>query len=153
MILSCLGGIAGVALAVVFLRAFLAIVPGDLPRIQGLRIDGVTLLFSLAVSLITGVAFGLFPAWSASRSDTALALGSNRSSPRGRHEARIHSALVIAEIAISLVLLAGSGLRIEVLWKPFAFIRVLILMACSLFASACRIRIIRPKKHYRFSIK
>jgi putative ABC transport system permease protein len=113
VILSCLGGIAGVALAVVFLRAFLAIVPGDLPRIQGLRIDGVTLLFSLAVSLITGVAFGLFPAWSASRSDTALALGSNRSSPRGRHEARIHSALVIAEIAISLVLLAGSGLLIR----------------------------------------
>jgi len=113
VILSCLGGIVGVALAFVFLRAFLAIVPGDLPRIQNLRIDGATLLFSLGVSLVTGLGFGLFPAWSASRSDTALALGSNRSSTRGRHEGRIHSALMVAEIAISLVLLASSGLLIR----------------------------------------
>ncbi len=111
--LSCLAGIAGVALAFVFLRAFLAIVPGDLPRIQELRIDSVTLLFSLVVSLFTGVGFGLFPAWSASRSDTSLAIGSNRSSTRGRHEGHVHTALVIAEIAISLVLLAGSGLLIR----------------------------------------
>jgi predicted permease len=113
VILSCLGGVAGVALAFVFLRAFLAIVPGDLPRIQGLRIDSVTLLFSLGVSLITGVGFGLFPAWSAARSDSTLALGKNRSNIRGRHEGRTHSALVVAEVAISLVLLAGSGLLIR----------------------------------------
>jgi putative ABC transport system permease protein len=113
VILSCLGGVAGVALAFVLLRAFLSIVPGDLPRIQGLRIDSVTLLFSLGVSLITGVGFGLLPAWSASRSDSTLALGKNRSNIRGRHEGRTHSALVVAEVAISLVLLAGSGLLIR----------------------------------------
>lgn len=113
VILSCLGGIAGVALAFVFLRAFLAVVPGDLPRIQGLGIDGATLLFSLAVSLATGVGFGLFPAWTASRSDSTFALGKNRSSTRGPHEGRIHSVLVVAEIAISLVLLVGSGLLIR----------------------------------------
>jgi predicted permease len=113
VILSCLAGIAGVALAFVFLRTFLAIVPGDLPRVQGLRIDGATLLFSLVVSLITGVGFGLSPAWSASRSDSTIALGKIRFNTRGRHEGRTHSALVIAEVAISLVLLAGSGLLIR----------------------------------------
>jgi putative ABC transport system permease protein len=113
VILSCLGGVAGVALAFLFLRTFLAIVPGDLPRIQSLGIDGATLLFCLGISVITGVGFGLFPAWSSSRSDSTLALGKSRSNLRGRHEGRTHSALVVAEVATSLVLLAGSGLLIR----------------------------------------
>lgn len=112
-ILSCLAGIGGVALAFVFLKVFSGIVPGDLPGLQEVRTDRVTLAFSFLVSVITGICFGVLPAWSASRADASLALGRGRAVSRGTGEQRLHGGLVIAEIAISLVLLAGSGVLIR----------------------------------------
>jgi predicted permease len=61
----------------------------------------------------TGLCFGALPAWSASRVDPALALGRDRGARGGRREQRVHGGLVVAEIAISVVLLAGSGLLIR----------------------------------------
>ncbi len=112
-ILSCLAGIGGVVLAFVFLKAFLGIVPQDLPRLREVQIDGVTLGFSLLASLITGLCSGVLPAWSAARCDSTLALGRGRAVSGGRKEHHIHGSLVVAETAISLVLLAGSGLLIR----------------------------------------
>jgi putative ABC transport system permease protein len=112
-ILSGAAGIAGAAFAFVLLKGFLAMMPQNLPRLHEVRIDGLTLGFTLAVSLITGVCFGALPAWGASRVDPALALGRGRATSGGRREQRVHGGLVVAEIAISLVLLAGSGLLIR----------------------------------------
>jgi len=112
-ILSCVAGVGGVALAFVLLKGFLVMVPESLPRVHEVRIDGVTLAFTLVVSLITGMCFGVLPAWSASRVDPALALGRGRGASSGRRERRVHGGLVVTEIAISVVLLAGSGLLIR----------------------------------------
>ena len=112
-ILSCAAGIVGVALSFVLLKAFLVMVPEDLPRLHDVRIDGLTLMFTLLVSLLTGVCFGVLPAWSASRSDPALALGKARGTSGGRREHRVHGGLVVAEIAISVLLLASAGLLIR----------------------------------------
>jgi putative ABC transport system permease protein len=112
-ILSCVAGVWGVALALVLLKGFLVMVPEGLPRVHEARIDGVTLAFTLVVSLITGMCFGVLPAWAASRVDPALALRRGRGASGGRWEQRVHGGLVVAEIAISVVLLAESGLLIR----------------------------------------
>jgi putative ABC transport system permease protein len=112
-ILSCASGIVGVALGFLFLRRFLEIVPLELPRLGEVHMDGTTMGFAVIVCLLTGVGFGVLPAWIASRSDATLALGRGRATSGGQKEHRIHGGLAVAEIAISLVLLAGSGLLIR----------------------------------------
>jgi len=62
MILSAVAGVAGVALAFALLKGFLVMVPESLPRVHEVRIDGVTLAFTLLVSLFTGMCFGVLPA-------------------------------------------------------------------------------------------
>ena len=112
VLLGLLAGAAGVALAYLGLQALASLAPKPMPRLQDMALDGRVLGFSLAVSLLTGAAFGLFPALSASRADLRTALhDSGRSPAPARHRgARL---LVVAEIALSLVLLAGAGLLLE----------------------------------------
>lgn len=120
VLLSSVGGVLGLALGFAGVRALLAISPADLPRIgengSQLAIDWRVLVFTLAVSLITGIVFGLFPALSASRTDlnSALKEGSNRSGT-GLRQGRTRSLLVIIEISLALVLLIGSTLLIRTL--------------------------------------
>ncbi len=98
----------------------LQFVPQNLPRLNQVSVDGTVLAFAAAASILTGVLFGVLPAWRMSRLDPALALREgtrNVTSGRGQH--RLHGALVIAETAIGLVLLVGAGLLIH------SFIRVL----------------------------
>ncbi len=112
LLLGVLGGAAGVALAYWGLDTLVVLAPAGTPRLQDIALDGRVLGFSLALSLLTGAAFGLVPALSASRTDAHAALHeSGRSPALGRHPgARV---LVVAEIALSLVLLAGAGLLLE----------------------------------------
>jgi len=111
---SMLGGACGFALAALALRLAPQFLPDDLPRLNELSLNPRVLLFSLAASLFTGILFGVFPAWRASRLDPALALNdSTRSSTAGRSQNRLHSALVIGETALGLVLLIGAGLLIR----------------------------------------
>jgi putative ABC transport system permease protein len=112
-ILSIAAGIAGVGLAILLLKGFLAVVPVDLPRVEEVGIDWATLGFAVGVCLLTGISCGVLPAWVASRSDGMLALGRGRKTSGGKREQQIHNGLAVAEIAISLVLLAGSGLLIR----------------------------------------
>lgn len=112
-VLSAVAGIAGVLLAFLLLEVFLKVVPDKIPRLAEVHIDGMALGFALLVSLFTGICFGIFPAWRASKANAALALGRGRVVSSGREEHRIHGGLVIAETAISLILLAGSGLLIR----------------------------------------
>ena len=113
LILSTLSGLAGVILAGFVLKLSVAIVPADLPRLQEVHIDGTVLLFALLVSALTGVFCSILPAWNATRSGSALELRSGRATSASPHEHKLHSGLIVAEIAVSLVLLAGSGLLIR----------------------------------------
>lgn len=111
LLLSLAGGVLGVLLAFWGVDLILALDPGEVPRITPIAIDGTVLFFGLAVSLVTGVLFGVVPAWQASCPDLQ---GTLRDQARGttgdggRHLAR--AGLVMAEVAISLVLLVGAGL-------------------------------------------
>ena len=111
---SLIGGIAGYALAAMALRAAPQFLPSDLPRLNELALNARVFVFSLAASLATGLIFGVVPAWRASKFDPALALNdSTRSSTAGRGQNRLHSALVIGETALGLILLIGAGLLIR----------------------------------------
>ncbi|HEX4166742.1 MAG TPA: ABC transporter permease [Bryobacteraceae bacterium] len=114
VLLSCSGGLLGVWLAEGFVQVLLNFAPQLFPRLQQASINGPVLLFALAISILTGLLFGMLPAFRVSQIDPALALreGSrNMSGTRGQH--RLHSYLVVAETAIGLILLVASGLLIH----------------------------------------
>jgi putative ABC transport system permease protein len=120
VLLSLAGGILGTALGFAGMRALLAVSPAGLPRIgedgSAIGIDWRVLAFTLAVSLLTGVLFGLLPAFSASRSDlnSALKESGNRSGT-GFREGKARSLLVVSEVSLALVLLIGAALLIRTL--------------------------------------
>ena len=118
VLLSLAGGILGMVLGFAGMRALLAVSPAGLPRIgengAAIGIDWRVLGFTLAVSLLTGILFGLFPAFSASRSDlnSTLKESGNRSGT-GFREGKARSLLVVSEISLALVLLIGAALLIR----------------------------------------
>jgi predicted permease len=122
LLLALAGGVAGLVLGSVGVRLLLAFSPGNIPRINDPEhsaaaltlLDWRVLLFLFAVSLFTGLLFGLLPAIRASRQDLNAALkeSSGRSGTGVRHN-RIRSLLVISEIALAVVLLAGAALMIR----------------------------------------
>jgi putative ABC transport system permease protein len=120
VLLSLAGGILGMALGYAGMRALLAVSPAGLPRIgengSAIGIDWRVLGFTLFVSLLTGILFGLFPAFAASRSDlnSALKESGNRSGT-GLREGKARSLLVICEVSLALVLLVGAALLIRTL--------------------------------------
>jgi len=112
--LSTLGGLCGFALAAFALRLAPRFLPPQLPRINELTLDARVFLFALAASLLTGLLFGVLPAWRMSKLDPALALRDNsRGSTASRSQHRLHSALVVGETALGLILLVGAGLLIR----------------------------------------
>jgi putative ABC transport system permease protein len=114
VMLGCLGGAAGVLLAAWGVSLLMAMVTG-LPRAGGVDLDVPVLLFATALSVLTGVIFGIAPAIQATRVDIREALNEEgRGSPAGgaRHQ-RMRSALVVAEVALALVLLVGAGLMMR----------------------------------------
>ena len=118
VLLSVTGGVLGLLLGFMGVRALLAVSPAGLPRIgedgSAIGVDWRVLTFTLAVSLFTGILFGLFPAFSASRSDlnSTLKESSNRSGT-GFGQSKARSLLVISEVSLALVLLIGSALLIR----------------------------------------
>ncbi len=113
-LLSCAGGVLGLAATVILLRAAPTVLPPNLPRIHNIALSPEVFGFSITLSVLTGLLFGVLPAWRASQQDpaTALAEGS-RSSISGRRQFRLQSLLVISQTALSLVLLVGAGLLIQ----------------------------------------
>ena len=97
--------------AALLLRVLVAFSPGNLPRLDQAQIDGVTLLFTVACSLVAGLLFGLAPAAKLGGTDVTEGLSeSARGSSTGLRGNRLRSILVVAEIAMALVILIGSGL-------------------------------------------
>jgi putative ABC transport system permease protein len=114
LLLSMLGGAAGIVLANWGIDALLALAPQALPRAQEIRIDTNVFLFTLLVSAATGLLFGLVPALQSSRPHLNDALKEGgRGSPGSRRRQQIRYALVVAEVALSMILLVGAGLLIR----------------------------------------
>ncbi len=111
LLLSLAGGLVGVGLAFLGVRLFEILEPGVLPRTESVGVDLRVLGFALAISVATGLVFGLVPALQATRVDVNAALkdGSGRATA-GRERARIQGSLVVSEVALSLILLTGAGL-------------------------------------------
>jgi len=108
LLLAVAGGAAGCGLAFVLLRAFQAIAPEGLPRIEEATVDQRVVLFSAAAAVLSGILFGLFPAL---RRTEGAVLGSARTV--GPARGWLRGALVTAQIAISVTLLTGAGLLLR----------------------------------------
>jgi len=118
LLLSLAGGILGLVLGYLGVRGFLAINPGDIPRIgdhaTAISLDWRVLLFTLGVSIMTGVFFGLIPAFSATRTDLNVTLKESGSrAGTGLRQNKARSILVVTEIALALILLVGAALLIR----------------------------------------
>jgi putative ABC transport system permease protein len=114
VLLSLLGGLLGVLLAWWGVRALVAMAPPWFPRLHEISVDGRVLLFSVGISLLTGIAFGLVPALHGSKASFAETLkDATRGGTSGGVRNRIRGALVSAQLALALVLLIGSGLLIR----------------------------------------
>jgi predicted permease len=118
VLLGVLGGAAGLLVAVLTLYLVRDINPGNIPRLDAIRIDGSVLAFTFGVSILTGIIFGMAPAVRVARVDlnSSLKSGGRSSQTEGgftvaRHGLR--SLLVITELALSMVLLIGAGLLIR----------------------------------------
>jgi len=110
-LLSLFGGGLGLLLAAWLSDVLLSLLPAGLPRMDEVRLDATVLGFTLVLSLLTGLVFGIAPAWQASRSDVLEPLKETaRGSSSGRGQQRFRSVLVVSEVALALVLLAGAGL-------------------------------------------
>ena len=124
VLLAIAGGVLGLILGFLGVRWLLAISPAGLPRIGengvAVGVDWRVMLFTLVVSCATGILFGLFPAFSISRTDlnSTLKEGSNRAGT-GFRQGIVRSALVVVEVAMALVLLIGAALLI----RTFAALR------------------------------
>ena len=116
--LSLSGGAIGLILGFAGVRLLLRINPGNIPRIgedgSAITLDPNILLFTLGISVLTGLIFGLIPAISASRPDLAAALNENGSrSGMGVRSGKLRSVLVMGEMALTVVLVIGAGLLIR----------------------------------------
>jgi len=107
LLLAVLGGAAGLALARYGLTALLMLAPAGIPRLDEVAIDRRVLLFTLAVTVLTGLLTGLFPALRNARTELATTLKEGQASGASQ---RFRHALVVAQVALALVALVGAGL-------------------------------------------
>jgi len=113
LLLAALAGALGVTFAIWGANALVSLAPADIPRLHDTAIDGSVLAFTMLASLLSCLLFGLAPALHASRVDLNDALKQGATRVMGGGAGRMRSALVVAEIALSVVLVAGSGLLIR----------------------------------------
>jgi putative ABC transport system permease protein len=111
VLLALLGGALGLLLALWGIDLLLGLAPGSIPRAREIGINSQVLGFTLLVSFLTGIVFGLAPAWQSLRGDLSAALkGAGKSSSGSFQHSRLRSALVVVEVALAIVLLVGAGL-------------------------------------------
>jgi putative ABC transport system permease protein len=117
VLLSIIAAMVALLLARIAMRSLVALSPSDLPRVNDIYLDGWAFAFTLAVAVITGILFGLVPAFRASSRRIYEKLGevTGRASS-GRKHGRFRAALVVSEVALCLVLLTGAALLIETFW-------------------------------------
>ena len=119
LLLAAIGGVVGIAVAALGVRALVALSPPGFPRAGAIRVDGSVFAFGFAITTLIGLAFGSVPALHAARSDPHLDLQRASRHATGRHR-RTRGALVVAEFALAFVLLVSSGLLLRSLERLFA---------------------------------
>ena len=118
LLLSLAGGAAAVVLALWGTKLLVSFKPENLPRLSEINVDARVLVFTLGVSVLTGLIFGLVPAWAASRGRVGDALKEGgRNATAGGARQRLRSTFVVVELAVALVLLVGAGLLVKTFWK------------------------------------
>jgi putative ABC transport system permease protein len=118
VLVAVAGGAVAVLLAVWGTSLLVALKPENLPRLQEIGVDARVLGFTFALSLLTGVIFGLLPAWAASRGGVNEALKEGgRSATAGGARQRLRSTFVVVQLAVALILLVGAGLLIKTFWQ------------------------------------
>lgn len=114
LLLSVLGGAAGITIAAVTFKPLLTALPQNLPRIDEITIDYRVLLFAMGVSIAAGILAGALPAFRAAQTDVSEALqDGGRGFTGGRRNNRAQGALVVSEVALAFVLLLGAGLLVK----------------------------------------
>jgi putative ABC transport system permease protein len=112
--LALVAGAAGILAAYVGIRALLWMAPPDLPRLDEIALDGVVLAFAVGITMLTALAFGLWPAWRLSRVSLQDALREGGRGTSGSLAAtRARSALLVVQCALAIMLLAGAGLLLR----------------------------------------
>jgi putative ABC transport system permease protein len=111
MLLALIGGVVGLLIAFWGVAAITKLLPTDFPRLDEIQIDLRVLGFTFVASMLTGILFGLVPALQVSRSDIQEAIReTGRGASGSRRQSRFRQALIVVEVALSVVLLAGAGL-------------------------------------------
>jgi predicted permease len=118
VMVAVLGGTAALLIAYAALQVVRSINPGNIPRLDAIVLDGTVLLFTFGISILTGVLFGLAPALRAARIDLSASMKAGGRNTQGEggfgsSRRRLRSVLVVAEVAISLMLLIGAGLLVR----------------------------------------
>src|SRR5215469_14660386 len=118
VLLSLISGVVALVTVLLLKNAILRFAPADIPRMNEVEVSAGGLFFAFLISLVTGVLFGLLPALQAAKIDQVANLREgSRGSGVGRRHTRVSRVLVISEIALSLVLLAGAGLLLRSFWR------------------------------------
>jgi predicted permease len=116
-VLSIMAAAAGVAVATLGLQSLIAMLPSQLPRLNEIHVDGRVLAFSLTLSLLTTVLFGLVLAFQAGKVEPSLSGLRERGGSGSRHDSRVRQVLIGAEVALSLMLLVGAGVLLRTFWN------------------------------------
>jgi putative ABC transport system permease protein len=118
ILISILGGALGVVIAWWGTSLLIALKPENLPRLEEISVSLRVFAFTLAISILTGLIFGLFPALTVSRAGVNAGLKeSGQRTTSSRVQQRVRSAFVVVELAVALVLLVGAGLLVKTFWK------------------------------------
>ena len=118
LLLSVLGGLVGVVVLFAAERALIRLVPAGMPRLNDISINWGVMLFAIAASVCAGVIFGLAPAWGVRNTDiTRVLKQEGRSATSSPGQNRWRGVLVVAELALSLILLSTAGLLVRSFWK------------------------------------
>jgi putative ABC transport system permease protein len=117
-LLSLISGVVAMVAVLFFKNAILSLAPADIPRLSEVDVSASVLFFAFLISLLTGVLFGLAPALQAANPDQLENLREGgRGAGTGRRHTRLSRALVVSEVALSIVLLAGAGLLLRSFWR------------------------------------
>jgi predicted permease len=117
VMLGLVGGALGLVVALTGVRALLLLIPDEMPRVSEVAIDARVLAFTMVTALATGLGFGLAPALRASRPTLQTVLGATRNAGGTLGRRRLSELLVVGQIALGVVLVAGAGLLIKSFWR------------------------------------
>jgi putative ABC transport system permease protein len=113
LLIAIAGGLLGLILASWTISLLSGVTHSAVPRMSGMHLDGKVFAFNLVVSLLTGIVFGVMPAWRSSRTDLQETLKDSSSTTTETQGKRLRGALVVAEVAVSVALLVGAGLLVK----------------------------------------